>query len=83
MYTDDDRKLLANVYNAIFFGGPSMQDDKKSISRTLAELQANVGALQATVQALAAGVGEPAAVQAAAQAGAEAALKNARIVTNQ
>jgi len=79
----DERNALMNIYNAIFFGGPSMEDDKKSVSRTLAELQANVGALQATVQALAAGVGEPAAVQAAAQAGAEAALQKARIVTNQ
>lgn len=82
MFTDNDRALLANVYNATFFGGKSTPDGK-SVVTILAELQASVGALKATVQSLSVGVGDPKAVQAAAQAGAEAALKNARIVAGQ
>lgn len=43
MFTDDDRKKINSVFDAIFSGGNSMKDSKKSISQSLAELQEKVG----------------------------------------
>jgi hypothetical protein len=78
----DERNALLNIYNAIFFGGTSMKDGQKSISQSIEEIHATLGALQGTVEAVAAASGaDPDAIRAAAQAGAEAALANARIVS--
>lgn len=40
--TPDQANQLAQIFNAVFSGGPSMQDNGKSISQTLAELNAPV-----------------------------------------
>lgn len=40
MFTDDDRNMVRNIYNAIFKGGPSMDDQGRSISYSLANLTA-------------------------------------------
>lgn len=38
MFTDEDRSLLLNVYNAMFKGGPSMEDQGRSVSYSLGNL---------------------------------------------
>lgn len=38
MFTDADRNALTNIYNAIFNGGPSMNDAGRSIAFSLANL---------------------------------------------
>jgi hypothetical protein len=42
MFSDDDRRKMNAIYDAIFNGGPSMEDANRSISRSLALIQKNV-----------------------------------------
>ena len=43
MFTDDDRKKIGAVYDAVFSGGNSMKDNKRSISASLADIVEKVG----------------------------------------
>jgi hypothetical protein len=44
MFDDTDRARLLSVFNAIFYGGPSMEDGGQSISRSLHQINRGVNA---------------------------------------
>jgi len=43
MFSDEDRKMLQSVRDAIFFGGKSMHDDGKPLAQSVAEIQDKIG----------------------------------------
>lgn len=53
MFTEEDRAMLRNVYAAIFAGGPSMDDEGRSIAFSLANLTEFAARIDANVAPIA------------------------------